>query len=469
MQINIRRRHSLGLLAAAGLAPHTLWAQAAPAFSEAVLAQAAALRDIAAKDTQGYRLVDSLVTEIGARPVGSANYARAVDWALAQLRAMGFANVRAEAMPATAWRQGAVSAEITGPFPQRLVAVALGNSVGTPAGGLEAEVAYYDSLEALKGDTSERAKGRIVFINQKMERHKDGRGYGVAVVARTAGAVEAAKKGAVAVVIRSIGTDRDRVAHTGAMRYDLQVKQIPAMAVSVPDAELVGRMQRLGRPLVMRLTLQTETGVAVTSHNVIAEVPGTDLADEVVMIGGHLDSWHVGQGAVDDGAGVAIVAAAAKQVLDFGKPLRRTLRVVMFANEENGLEGARAYAERYKPVRHQLVGESDFGAGRIWRLRSKVPLHAVPALQQIARVLAPLGVETGDNDGRGGSDVGFGARAYNWPVVDLTQDGTDYFDWHHTDNDTLDKIDPAAISQNVAAWAVTSFLAAQSAQRFFSG
>ncbi len=465
----LTRRHCLALLAGTGLAPATLWAQGAAPFNDALLAQAAALREAAVRDQHAYRLVDSLVTEVGARPVGSANYARAVDWALAQLKAMGFANVHAESMPAIAWRQGAVSAELIGPFPQRLVAVALGNSVGTPAGGLEAEVAYYDSLEALKADASDRAKGRIVFINQKMERHRDGHGYGTAVVTRVNGAVEASRKGALAVVIRSIGTDRDRLPHTGAMRYDPQVKPIPALAVSVPDGELVGRMQRLGRPLVMRLLLQAETGLAVTSHNVIAEVPGTDLANEVVMIGGHLDSWHVGQGAVDDGAGVAIVAAAAKQVLDFGKPLRRTLRVVMFANEENGLEGARAYAERYKGVRHQLVGESDFGAGRVWRLRSKVGAHALPALQQIAKVLAPLGVEAGDNDGHAGSDVGFGARAHNWPVVELTQDGTDYFDWHHTDNDTLDKIDPAAMSQNVAAWAVTSFLAAQSGQRFFSG
>ena len=466
MQTKISRRHGLGLLAAVGLMPGTLFAQPAPAFTDAQLAQAGLLRDLALKDTQGYRLVDSLVTEIGARPVGSANYARAVDWALAQLRAMGFANVRAESMPATAWRQGAVSAEILAPFPQRMVAVALGNSVGTPAGGLEAEVAYYPTLEALKTDASGRANGRIVFIDQKMERAKDGHGYGSAVLSRVTGAMEAARKGAVAVVIRSIGTDRDRVAHTGATRYDPQLKAIPALAVSVPDAELVARMQRGGRPLVMRLSLQTETGAAVISHNVIAEVPGTDLADEVVMIGGHLDSWHVGQGAVDDGAGVAIMAAAAKQVLDFGKPLRRTLRVVMFANEENGLDGAMAYADKYKSVRHQLVGESDFGAGRVWRLRSKVPEQALPAMRQIAKVLAPLGVEAGDNEGHPGSDVGFGARRHNWPAVDLTQDGTDYFDWHHTDNDTLDKIDPAAMSQNVAAWAVTSFLAAQSNQRF---
>jgi Zn-dependent M28 family amino/carboxypeptidase len=469
MHTKISRRQSLSLLAAAGLMPHALWAQGAAPFSPALLAQAAALRDAALSDTHGYRLVESLVTEIGARPVGSANYARAVDWALAQLRAMGFANVRAESMPAVAWRQGAVSAEITAPFQQRLVAVALGNSVGTPAGGLEADVAYYPTLEALKTDTSERAKGRIVFIDQKMERHKDGHGYGVAVVARVTSAMEAARKGAVAVVIRSIGTDHDRVAHTGATRYDPQLPKIPALAVSVPDADMVARMQRLGRPLVMRLNLQTETGVAVTSHNVIAEVPGTDLADEVVMVGGHLDSWHVGTGAIDDGAGVAIMAAAAKQVLDFGKPLRRTLRVVFFANEENGLEGAMAYAERYKAVRHQLVGESDFGAGKVWRLSSKAPEQALPALRQIAQLLAPLGVEAGGNDGHGGSDVGFGARKYNWPIVDLTQDGTNYFDWHHTDNDTLDKIDPAAMAQNVSAWAVVCFMAAQSGVRFSAG
>ncbi len=456
----------LGAGAWTAFAPLPGVAQPAGVFSEVLIAQAVALRDAALKDTLAYKLVDSLVTEVGARSAGSSGDARAVEWALSQLRALGFSNVRAEPVAVKAWRQGPVQVEVLSPYAHKLVAVALGNSVGTPPGGLEAEVAYYTDLASLKADTSERAKGRIVFIDQKTQRAKDGSGYGAAVMARVAGAVEAARRGAVAVAIRSIGTDRDRIAHTGGMRYEAQLRQVPSLAVSNPDADLIARMQRYGKPLVMRVQLQTETGVAMTSHNVIAEVPGTDLADEVVVIGAHLDSWHVGQGAIDDGAGVGIVTAAAKQVLDSGKPLRRTLRVVLFANEENGLDGATAYADKYKAVRHQLVGESDFGAGKVWRMRTRVHADALVAFKQIGTVLAPLGVEIAGNDGSPSPDAGLIVRRNGWPGVELTQDGTDYFDWHHTDNDTLDKIDPATLPQSVAAWASVAWLAAQAPVRF---
>lgn len=460
------RRQMLGGLLGAALLPQHLLAQTPGTWSAADLRQAALLRDAALNDTLAYRLVDSLVTEVGTRPAGSVADARAVDWALNQLKALGFSKVRAEPVAVKAWRQGPIQVEVTAPFAHRLVAVALGNSVGTPPEGLQAEVAYYADLAALRADTSERAKGRIVFINGKTERTKDGAGYGAAVLARVAGAVEAARRGAVAVAIRSIGTNRDRLAHTGGMRYDPQLRQVPALAVSTPDADLIQRLQRYGKPVVMRLNVQTETNVDATSHNVVAEIPGTDLADEIVLLGAHLDSWHVGQGAIDDGAGVGIVCAAAKQLLDAGKPLRRTVRVVLFANEENGLSGAVAYADQYKTVHHQLVGESDFGAGKIWRMRSKVHTDAVPALQEMARVLAPLGIAAGDNNGSPAPDAGVIVRRNNWPGIELTQDGTDYFDWHHTDNDTLDKIDPATLPQNVAAWATVAWLAAQASQRF---
>lgn len=450
----------------AGLLPCAASAQSAPVFTPAQSAQAAALRDSALKDTRAYGLIDSLVTEVGARPAGSANDGRAVEWALAAMRQLGLSNVRAEQVPVKVWRQGPVSLEITAPFPHKLVATALGNSVGTPDGGLVAEMAYYENFAALKADTSERAKGRIVFIDQKMERAKDGHGYDSAVMARFAGAVEAARRGAVAVAIRSIGTDRDRIAHTGGMRYDAQLRQVPAIAVSIPDAELIARMQRYGKPVQVKLQLQAEAGEPAVSHNVIGEIPGTDLAGEVVLIGAHLDSWHVGQGAIDDGAGVGIVLAAAKQMLDAGTPLRRTLRVVLFANEENGMNGATAYAEKYKTVPHQLVGESDFGAGKVWRSRSKLPPHALPAWHEIAQVLVPMGVEAGGNDGSPSPDAGTIVRRNGWPGVELSQDGTDYFDWHHTDNDTFDKIDPATLPSNVAAWSVVAWMAAQAPLRF---
>ena len=287
-----------------------------------------------------------------------------------------------------------------------------------------------------------------------------------AMLARVAGAVEAARRGALAVAIRSIGTDQDRIAHTGAMLYDPRVAHIPAFAVSVPDANLIARLHARGQTLRMQFDLQASSAVAATSHNVIAEIPGTELADEIVLIGAHLDSWDVGEGALDDGAGVGIVVAAAKLLLDAGKRPRRTVRVVLFANEENGLDGAIAYGERYRHVVHQLVGESDLGAGAIWRLRTRVRDEALPAWRTIAEALAPLAIADAGNAAVPAPDAAMLLRRHAWPVVELTQDASSYFDVHHTDNDTLAKVDASTLPQNVAAWAVVAWLAAQSSIAF---
>jgi len=431
-------------------------------FRPADLQTAQALRAAAADSGLAYELVDALVTEVGTRPAGSANDARAVAWAVARLKALGFANVRAEAVPLRAWKRGEAHAHITAPYPHPLVMTALGNSVATPKEGLHAEIAYYPDLDALKADASERARGRIVFIDQKTERTRDARGYARAVAARGQGTVEAARRGAVAVAIRSIGTDRDRLAHTGATRYAEGVARIPALAVSVPDADLIARLTRYGQPIKMHLTLAAEDGIAATSANVIAEIPGSEQPEEVVLLGAHLDSWDLGPGALDDGAGVGVVTAAAKLILDSGARPRRTVRVVLFANEENGFDGALAYGDKYKGQVHQFVGESDLGAGLVYRFQSRVRPEALPIVAQIAEALKPLGIAAGSNEGSPGPDAALLQRRHQWPALELSQDGSDYFDWHHTPNDTLDKVDPAKLRQNVAAWAVMAWLAAQS-------
>lgn len=431
-------------------------------FRPADLQTAQALRAAAADSGLAYELVDSLVTEVGTRPAGSANDARAVAWAVARLKALGFANVRAEAVPLRAWQRGEAHAHITAPYPHPLVMTALGNSVATPKEGLQAEIAYYPDLAALKADTSERARGRIVFIDQKTERTRDAAGYARAVAARGQGPAEAARRGAVALAIRSIGTDRDRLAHTGATRYAEGVPRIPALAVSVPDADLIARLTRYGQPVRMHLTLAAEDGVAASSANVIAEIPGSELPEEVVLLGAHLDSWDLGPGALDDGAGVGIVTAAAKLILDSGARPRRTVRVVLFANEENGFDGALAYGDRYKAQTHQFVGESDLGAGLVYRFQSRVRPEALPVVAQIAAALQPLAIAAGSNEAMPGPDAALLQRRHQWPALELSQDGSDYFDWHHTPNDTLDKVDPAKLRQNVAAWAVMAWLAAQS-------
>ncbi|MDP3084284.1 MAG: M20/M25/M40 family metallo-hydrolase [Rubrivivax sp.] len=444
-------------------------------FAEDDLRHAARLRDLALHDGQAWALLQQLCTEVGARPAGSAADAKAVAWAQAALQRLGLQQVRAEPLPIRIWQRGPASALLLhgSAAAEPLVMTALGNSVAAPPEGIEAEIAWYPDLAALRADghdaASSRASGRIVFIDQKTERTIDGRGYGAAVMARVRGAVEAARRGALALGIRSIGTDRQPVAHTGAMGYEIGVPRIPAFAVSVPDAERIAALHGAGTLLRLRLQLQAQSGVEAVTHNVIGEVPGTDLADEVVLISAHLDSWDLGQGAQDDGAGVAIVSAAAALLQRAGVRPRRTVRVVLFGNEENGFDGARAYGDRYGSVVHQLVSESDFGAGLVWQLRGRVQPAALPLVEAMAGVLAPLGVAwpaEGANLGSPGPDAALLMRRHRWPAVQLSQDGTNYFDVHHTANDTLDRIDPATLPQNVACWAVVAWLAAQAPLRF---
>ena len=438
-------------------------------FTAADLAHAALLRDLGLADTRALALVRSLTRDVGARPAGSPADAKAVAWAVAQCQALGLQSVRAEPMALRIWQRGPASAEIVAPEPHTLVMTALGNSVGTPPGGIEAEIAYYPSLAALKADTTDRAQGRIAFVDERTDRSRDGAGYSRAAPARFASAAEAARRGALAVVIRSIATSSaagaDRVAHTGAMRHADALAAIPALAVSLPDADRIAQLQAAG-PVRLRLQVANQTGVAATTHNVIAELPGTDLADEVVLISAHLDSWDVGEGAVDNGAGVAVVCAAAALIRAAGRAPRRTIRVVLFGNEENGFDGARAYGTRYQAQRHQLVGESDFGAGAIYALRSRVDAASKPAFEAMAQVLAPLGVPLTDNNASPGPDAAMLMRRHQWPAVSLSQEGGAYFDVHHSAHDTFDRMDGSALPQNVACWAVVAWLAAQAAVGF---
>jgi carboxypeptidase Q len=467
----MQRRHVLATLAAAPFssAAAAQTPSVKPEFKPEDWAHAERLRQAGLQDTEAWRLLQALCTQVGARPAGSAADAKAVAWAQAELRALKLSQVRAEAMDFRMWQRGPAAATLTLPHTETLVMAALGNSVAAPPQGLEADVAWYADFAALKADTSERAKNKIVFIDQKTQRTRDGRGYGMAVGARINGASEAAKRGALALAVRSIGTDQERIAHTGAMAYEIGVPRIPAFAVSVPDANRLSALHSEGKTLRMQLQLAALSDVPATTHNVIAEVPGTDLAHEIVLISAHLDSWDLGQGAQDDGAGVAIVMAAAAVIQRLGQAPRRTIRVVLFGNEENGFDGARTYGDRYGNVPHQWVGESDFGAGRVWQMKSRVNPAALPWVERIAEVLAPLGVAwpvEAPNTGTPGPDAGVLMRRHKWAAVQLSQDGTHYFDVHHTVHDTLERLDPSGLPHNVACWAVTAWLAAQAPMSF---
>lgn len=434
----------------------------APSLSQEDLKVAAELRDEALKSSKGYDIVESLTTEVGPRMAGTPGDAAAVKWGVAKLKELGFDKVWTEPVTFPTWKRGVETAEVLAPYPQPLVITALGFSVATPDEGIAAEIIQFDDLEALKNAPADAAKGKIVFIKNRMERSRDGSGYGPAVAARGQGASEAAKKGAVAILIRSIGTDNDRMPHTGVMRYEDGINKIPAAALSAPDANLLENMVRRGKPVTVKVNIGAKNGQEYTSQNVIAEITGSEKPEEYVIIGGHLDSWDLGTGAIDDGAGVAITTAAAELILRLPERPKRSIRVILFANEEQGLVGGKAYAKAHKDELKNIISgaESDFGAGRIWRIDSKVKPEALPVVKQIAKVLEPLGIKYGNNQAGGGPDL-IPLRGMGISVFSLRQDGTDYFDYHHTSNDTLDKIDPEALDQNTAAYVVFAYLVAQ--------
>jgi hypothetical protein len=411
----------------------------------------AALRDdVLANDHYAWDIVEGLTTEVGQRLAATEAEARARDWAVKRLTAMGFANVHVEPFTMPVWTRGAESAEIVSPFPQRLAIAALGYSGSTGAAGITGQIVYFESLDALRTAPDSAVRGKIVFIDHHMMPAQDGSGYGQFGAPRRQGPTIASLKGAIGIVIRSIGTDHHRNPHTGVQYFTDGAKPIPAGALSVPDAEQLVRILERGRPVVMHLTLVSHKTDGGNSGNVIAEVPGRDPKAPILLVGGHLDSWDLGTGAIDDGTGIAITAAAARHIMDAGRPLR-TIRVVWFGAEEPGGLGGKAYAAAHGKEAHAIAGESDFGADRVWRFSSVLMKTDPATYAQLTGALAPLGITKNDKGEADGTDVE-PTIAAGAPWISLNQDGTRYFDWHHTPDDTLDKIDPVQLRQNVAAW-----------------
>lgn len=413
------------------------------------------LRDSALASSGATELVRSLTDEVGPRLAGSMGSKAAVEWAIRTLRDRGFANVHAEPVTVPHWERGEESGAVVGPRIQPLQLTALGGSIGTPADGIEAEVVEVESLEALGKLEPAAVAGKIVFYNVPMARSRDGSGYGRAVSVRGVGAIRAAALGAVGVVIRSVGTDHNRLPHTGAMRRDPKSPTVPAAALSVPDAELLHRLIAEHKSVRLRLKLGCRWLPDAESANVIGEITGSAKPDEVILLGAHLDSWDLGTGALDDGAGVAIVINAAQLVGALSRAPKRTIRVVLFANEENGLSGAFAYAHahHFESTKHIAALEADAGTGRAYGLRYLGMPRGRGRLAEIALGLRPLGIELLGEDAHGGADLG-PLRALGVPLIDVAQDVSGYFDLHHTANDTFDKIDPDGLAQVTAAFAV---------------
>ena len=456
----IARRAAVGLLAA----PAMLLAAAAqegPALTPAQAQTADRLIDKALEDDLAWEILESLTTEIGPRLAGSEAEAKARDWGVKTLRELGFKNVRIETFDIPYWERVSESAAVVAPFPQELKITALGNSVATPEGGLTAEIVRFRTLLELEDAPLAGFEGKIIFVDEVMTRTQDGSGYGWAVTKRSGAANEAARRGAAAALIRSAGTSVVRTPHTGVMRYEEDVTPVPIAALSNPDADQLARaLERADGKVEVKLDISVRTKTTVQSGNVIGEIPGR--TDELIVIGGHIDSWDLGTGAVDDAAGIAITTAAAKLIGDLpGRP-QRTIRVIMWGAEEVGLLGAYAYAKAHADEldKHILASESDFGAGPVWQFRTGFGEQSLPKAEIYQKALRRLGVGPGDNLASGGPDV-IPLRRAGVPVFRLRQDGRDYFDLHHTQEDTIDKVDPEALKQNVAAWAATVYIASE--------
>ncbi|WP_371187120.1 M20/M25/M40 family metallo-hydrolase [Thalassotalea maritima] len=430
----------------------------------------AQLQQTAMTSDLAYQTLESLTTEVGARMIGTEGDKRAIAWAQEKMHSLGFDKVWTEDVAHYEWIRGDVEARVLAPFPQPIKAIALGESVGTGEQGIQAEVVHFETLGDLKKAPEGSLQGKIAFVSYRMERLKTGAGYGKAVGARVVGASIAAKKGAIGFIMRSVGTANNRTPHTGITRYENGVERIPAVALSNPDADLLVNQFKRDLPVefFLKVTAMRNEVVAVKGANVIGEITGSEFPEQIVTLGAHLDSWDVGTGAVDDGLGVAMVMAATAHIAKLPERPKRTIRVILFAGEEVGLLGAKQYVINNKDelANHVIAAEWDFGLGRIYSMQSNVAEQALPAMEELAGYLAPLGVAYNKaNKARGQSDMGL-VTDKGVPAMNFTPDGTRYFDIHHTENDTLDKVTPADLKQNTAVYTVFAYFAAQADVEF---
>lgn len=398
-----------------------------------------------------------LCDTFGPRFSGTTNLENAIDWILDEMRRDGLDNVHGEEVMVPHWVRGAESAEMLEPRPRRLPMLGLGGSIATPPEGITAEVLVVKSFADLH-ERAREAAGKIVVFNVPFTTYPE------TVQIRVHGAVEAARAGAVASLIRSVTPFSIQSPHTGGMKYEKDVPEIPHAAITVEDAEMMQRMQDRGQRIVVRLKMSAQKLPDVPSRNVVAEIAGREKPEEIVIVSGHIDSWDVGQGAMDDGGGAMAAWEAVRVMHNLGLRPRRTVRVVLWVNEENGLAGARGYEKFHKNemARHVLAIESDIGAFRPLGFSFNGNAATLPVVQKLARALRPLGADA-VRPGEGEADVDE-LRPDGVPAMALATDGSRYFWFHHTDADTMDKLNPRQVGQCAAAMAVMAWEVADAPQ-----
>jgi len=430
-----------------------------PSWVEAERDAASRLIGAALADHHAWDRLAELTDTFGNRLAGSQSLTDMLAWAAAQMKRDGLENVRADKVMVPHWVRGQESAEVMAPVRHPLVMLGLGNSVGTPPEGIQAEaivVRSFDELEAAR----DKVRGRIVIYNVPFT------GYGETVRYRSTGASRAAALGAVGMLVRSVGQPGLRTPHTGALNYDEKVPKIPAAAVALEDADRLQRIQDRGGTLVVRLTMGAKMLPDAESSNVIAEIVGREHPEEVVVIGGHSDSWDVGTGAMDDGGGIVAAWEAVRLMKALGLRPRRTVRVVLFVNEENGLRGGLAYRDQHQAelANHVLMLESDGGVFRPRGFGFTGSDGARAVIRDIASLLAGIDADR-IGPGGGGADIGPAVEAGKIPSMSPDVDGTTYFIYHHTQADTVDKLDPMDMARCVAAMAVMTYVVADMPQR----
>ena len=409
--------------------------------------------DAALADSSAFARLSYLVDTFGPRFSGTPQLERAIDWVLEAMRRDGLENVRGDTVMVPRWVRGNEALELRHPYRKKLAVLGLGGSVATPPEGIEAEVLVVRSFEELEARRDE-ARGRIVVFNVPFTT------YGETVRYRVLGAVAAARAGAVASLVRSVTPRSLYTPHTGGMRYEEGVPRIPHAALTVEDAELLQRLQDRGQRPRLWLYMEAQTLPDVPSRNVVAELVGRERPEEIVVVGGHIDSWDVGQGAMDDAGGCVAAWEAVRLLKRLGLRPRRTIRVVLWTNEENGLRGALAYRDRYRGEldRHVLAIESDAGVFRPEGFGFTGSPEALALVRAVARLLEPIGADR-VWEGGGGADISPLMRE-GVPGRGLRVDGSRYFWYHHTDADTIDKLDPHELNLCIAALAVMAYVIA---------
>lgn len=416
-------------------------------------------------ENDGYLKLQELCDDIGHRLSGSESHAQAIAWAEQTLRRDGHENVKAEEVMVPKWVRGKESCRVVEPRPMRIEMLGLGGSIGTSAGGIQAEVIVVDDREELDQLADDQVQGKIVVFNCAMPPYSeiDGSGYGRVVRYRGNGATWAAERGAVAALVRSCTAYSLVTPHTGAMSYRGGVEKIPAAAITIEAAMMLRRWQDRGKQCVVELMMEAHDEGEVPSANVMGEIVGSERPEEIIVIGGHIDSWDVGQGAQDDGGG----CVAAMEALNILRKLelrpRRTIRVVLWTNEENGIAGAKDYLNRHRHEKHVAGIESDSGVYRPKGLSvdmqdERKALAAQEQLASVMSLLKPLGAHR-VNTGYSGVDVGL-LKEIGAVCMGLEVDGRLYFNQHHTWADTVDKVNPADLTECAITMAVAAYVVA---------